>query len=148
MLSRGSLNSDLLNVMPPLKLPKQGFLEYLPNLHKAADAKVKSDVELVLKISLAQGWKLNKDGPSFVNLLEFVDGETINLAASFDWESVMTKSIKLPKLSEGKDYVLQGVIYYCEDKANSLCYIKSYEQKLTADSDEKSAQIEVKVGEK
>ena len=39
------------------------------------------------------------------------------------------------KLKDGKNYILQGSIYYCENKQNALCYIKSYEQKINAGND-------------
>lgn len=147
IVSRGSLNSELLDVMPPLKLPKEGFLEYLPNLEKIEEAQVKAGAEILIKIDLKAGWKINESGPSFINLLEVVKDTQANLVSSFDWHSVKTKEMKLPKLEEDKDYLLQGTIYYCEDKRNALCYIKSYEQKITADDDEKSGEIVIKLGE-
>lgn len=146
IVGRGTLNSELLDIMPPLKLPKEGFLQYLPNLQKSADAKVKTDSEIAIKINVKEGWKINETGPSFINLLEMVKDTKANMVTSFDWHSIKAKEMKLPKLESGKDYLLQGTIYYCEDKKNSLCYIKSYEQKVTADSDEKAAEIEIKLG--
>ena len=145
-IGRGSLNSELLDVMPPLRLPKEGFLQYLPNLQKAEEIDVKSDAEVVIKIDLKKGWKINESGPSFINLLQLVDDDKANMVASFDWHAVSTKEIKLPKLKDGKDYMLQGAIYFCEDKRNSLCYIKSYEQRIEADSGEEKSQIEIKLG--
>jgi thiol-disulfide isomerase/thioredoxin len=146
VLSRGSLNSELLAIMPPLKLPKESFLEYLPNLQKAEDIKVSSDFNIMLKIDLKKGWKINEDGPSFINLLELVKENRANLTDSFNWHFIKNKEIKLPKLKEKGNYMLQGTIYYCEDKKNALCYIKSYEQKLTADSDQVRVNIDIKLG--
>ncbi len=145
ILNRGSFHSSLLNVMPPLKLPKEGLLQYLPNLQKSADLAVKSDSELTLKVDLAKGWKINEMGPSFINLLELVKDDQANLINIFDWREIRDKELKLPALKANKKYVLQGVIYYCEDKANSLCYIKSYEQRLNVNSNEKNNQISVKI---
>jgi hypothetical protein len=59
---------------------------------------------------------------------------------------VKKKEMKFPKLKSGKNYLLQGTIYYCEDKKNSLCYIKSYEQEIIADDDEKGAEIGIEIG--
>lgn len=146
MLSRGSFNSELLDVMPPLKLPREGFLEYLPNLQKSEDVKVKSDFEVVVKIDLKDGWKINEEGPSFVNLLELVKDDKANLVASFDWNAVREKTMKLPKLKSGQDYILQGSIYYCQTKQNALCYIKSVEQKIVAESGETGGEILIKLG--
>lgn len=144
-LSRGSFHSELLDVMPPLKLPKEGFLQYLPNLQKSPDVAVKSDAEILLKIDVKSGWKINEEGPSFVNLLELASDEQANLVTSFDWNSVREKEMKLPKLVAGKNYVLQGSLYYCEAKPNSLCSIKSYEQKVVVESGESNNQIVIKL---
>ena len=145
VLSRGSFSTDLLNVMPPLKLPKEGFLQYLPNLQKSEDLEVKSDAELSIKIDLKDGWKINEDGPSFVNLLELTKSNEANLVSSFDWHAVKSKEMKLSKLKDGKTYILQGSIYYCENKQNALCYIKSYEQKIIPGSSGEG-QILIKLG--
>jgi thiol-disulfide isomerase/thioredoxin len=145
VLSRGSFSTDLLNVMPPLKLPKEGFLQYLPNLQKSEDVEVKSDAELSIKIDLKDGWKINEDGPSFVNLLELTKSNEANLVSSFDWHAVKSREMKLSKLKDGKTYILQGSIYYCENKQNALCYIKSYEQKIIPSSSGEG-QILIKLG--
>lgn len=145
-IGRGSLNSELLDVMPPLKLPKEGFLEYLPNLQKIAPIKVKSDSEILVKIEVKKGWKINEMGPSFINLLSMEKDREAVMIESFDWQSVKKKEMKFPKLKSGKNYLLQGTIYYCEDKKNSLCYIKSYEQEIIADDDEKGAEIGIELG--
>lgn len=146
VVNRKNLKSKLLDVMPPLQLQKESFLQYLPNLQKVDKIKIKSESEITLKINIEKGWKINKMGPSFINLLDPVKSNQANLISTFDWHSVMEKVIKLPKLEEG-DYVLQGTIYYCEDKKNALCYIKSYEQKIVADDDVDNVEIELKLGE-
>ena len=146
IVSRSNFNSEILDVMPPLKLPKEGFMQYLPNLQKSDDIMVKADTEIKLKIDLKSSWKINEEGPSFINLLELVKNHQANLVENFDWHAVSAKELKLPKLASGKDYILQGTIYFCEDKKNSLCYIKSYQQKVNAYPDEKLAEIVVKLG--
>ena len=144
IINRSNLNSDLLNVMPPLKLPKEGFLEYLPNLQKIETVSVKEDADVMLRIDLNDGWKINEDGPSFVNLLEMHGDEKADLISSYDWHAVKSKEMKLPKLSSSNDYLMQGTIYYCEDKRNALCYIKSYEQKISAGGE--ASEVEIKLG--
>ncbi|MBU6140966.1 MAG: redoxin domain-containing protein [Proteobacteria bacterium] len=146
-INRGSLKAEILDVMPPLRLPKEGFLEYLPNLQTLEKLVVKKDLELAIKIELDDGWKINEQGPSFVNLLGLTSQDKADLVASFDWVSVKEKEMKLPKLSSSKDYLLQGTIYYCEEKENALCYIKSYEQKISAES-EGAEEIKIILGGK
>jgi hypothetical protein len=146
LLNDKNLNSEILDVIPPLKLPREGFLEYLPNLQKSVDINVRSGEIITLKIELNEGWRVNEEAPSFINLLKMKSDEKADLIASFDWHFVRQKEIKLPKLESGQDYILQGSIYYCEDKRNSLCYVKSYEQKIIAVADVKDVEIVVKLG--
>ncbi len=143
ILNRANLASEILNVMPPLKLPKEGFLQYLPNLKKSEDLAVKSDSEIDIKIKLADGWKINENAPSFINLLDLVKENEANLLASFDWHAIQGSDLKLPKLIAKKEYLLQGVIYFCQDKKNSLCRIKSYEQKISAEKDQSNSLLEI-----
>lgn len=144
IISRGKLSSELLDVLPPLQLPKEGFLQYLPNLYKADEIKV-ADKAVILKINLKKGWKINDLGPSFINLLEMVDDEKANLVATFDWNMIANNELKLPNLDSSKNYMLQGVIYYCENKKNALCYVSSYQQKLKSDGDEKTNSINIEL---
>ncbi len=146
ILSRGNLTSELLDVIPPLKLPKESFLQYLPNLQKIAEAEVKAESVVKLNLQVKEGWKINESGPSFMNLLELVKDHQANLLASFDWSVVAKKKIELPKLAAQKNYVLQGVIYYCETKKNALCYVKSYEQKIKASGNSDKMEITLEVG--
>lgn len=145
-VNRGNSSAEVLDVMPPLKLPKEGFLEYLPNLQSLEKVAVKEDEEIGLKIELEKGWKINEDGPSFVNLLELTGEKQADMVASFDWNLIKLKEMKLPKLSSGKKYLLQGTIYYCENKKGALCYIKSYEQNISAESDG-ATEIKINLGD-
>lgn len=145
-VNRGNFNSEILDVMPPLRLPKEGFLEYLPNLHSFEKLVLKKEEEVHLKIEVEDGWKINEDGPSFINLLEMTGEKKADMIASFDWNSVKKKEMKLPKLLSGKNYLLQGTIYYCEEKKNALCFIKSYEQNISAEG-EGSGEIKIILGQ-
>jgi hypothetical protein len=144
-INRGNLKAELFDVLPLLKLSKEGFLQYLPNLQKSEKLLVAAGKELSVEISLKKGWKLNEKGPSFINLLEIKKENKADLLASFDWNAIIDDNIKLTKLDSSKDYTLQGVIYYCEDKKNALCYVKSYEQKVSADNHEKNDKIIVEL---
>lgn len=138
------LNSGLLDVMPKLQLPKEGFLQYLPNLYKAEPIEVASK-DSSIKIDLKDDWKINDLGPSFINLLEMISDKEAHLIATFDWNMIKNEELKLPKLEEGKKYMLQGTIYYCEKKLNALCYISSYEQQISADDNGKNNVINVEL---
>ena len=74
------------------------------------------------------------------------DQQEADLLSNFDWNIIKNKEFKIPKLEEKKQYLLQGKIYYCKDTKNSLCQIKSYEQKVAAGSNEINNKIEIKLG--
>lgn len=56
IISRGKLSSEILDVLPPLQLPKEGFLQYLPNLYKADKVKVATQ-DVKLKINFKKAGK-------------------------------------------------------------------------------------------
>jgi len=76
-------------------------------------------------------------------LLDLVKENEANLVASFDWHAIQDPDLKLPKLIAKKEYLLQGVIYFCQDKKNSLCRIKSYEQKIIVEKDQSNSLLEI-----
>lgn len=143
--ARGS--STLLDLIPPQKLYKETFVEYLPNLQKSQDIFVKSEAKIELNINVNKGWKINQIGPSFINLLELKDEKNATLIASYDWNAILQKKIYFLKLKKDQEYLLQGKIYFCRNELNSLCYIKSYEQKIIPKDDSQITQIEVDIGQ-
>ena len=139
-----SMRSSLIDVLPEMKLPNEGFLEYLPNLERLKTAKIKDDKAIPLNITFDKGWKINELGPSFLNLLEIVGKKSANLVATYDWSMIRDNVATLPKLESDKKYIIQGTIYYCQDKKNALCYISSYEQEIVPSSGgEKVLNIEI-----
>lgn len=95
-----------------------------------------------LGVMLDKGWKLNEDAPSYLAL--FRNDSVHAQEASFDREQ-LKNGVVLPDLQLGAEYVLQGTLYYCEDKEGSVCLIKSVEQELTAaDDGERALLIDVK----
>jgi DNA-binding beta-propeller fold protein YncE/peroxiredoxin len=148
VVNRFNWEVTILNVMPQLKLPKEGLLEYLPNLQMLKNIQVSSEQPVTLKINLEDNYKINESAPSFINLLELTNKNQANLIANFDWNIIKNKEIKLPKLDAKKDYIIQGTIYYCLNQPNALCYISSQEQKIKALKREKKKIIEIKLREK
>jgi YVTN family beta-propeller protein len=146
-VNRANGSSTLLDIIPPQKLSKETFVEYLPNLQKSQDIFVKSDMEIKINFDIKRGWKINQIGPSFINLLELKDEKNATLIASNDWNDILQKKIKSFKLKKDQEYLLQGKIYFCRDTLNSLCYIKSYEQKIIAKDESQIGQIEIEIGQ-
>lgn len=147
IVSRNGTYSELLDIIPPLKLTKEGFLEYLPNVEQISPVNLASNNEILVGIILNRGWKINEQGPSFINLLEITDSKKANLIASYDWNAVLAKQFRLPKMKEGQDYILQGKIYYCKTAKNSLCYIKNYEQKISVNEKNNIKQFNIELGD-
>lgn len=142
-LNRASGNSVLLDTVPPLKMPKEGMLEYLPNLEKIPSQIVKSDSDVTLSFVMKPGWKINESAPSFFNLVEIRNKKEATLISRMDWSVIKSGSVKLPKLSSKREYYLQGAVYYCQDKANALCLIRSYQQKLLPKKSSKNDKIQI-----
>ena len=147
VVNRARGSSTLLDLIPPQKLYKETFVEYLPNLQKSQDIFVKSEAKIELNINVDKGWKINQIGPSFINLLELKDEKNATLIASYDWNAILQKKIYFLKLKKDQEYLLQGKIYFCRNELNSLCYIKSYEQKIIPKDDSQITQIEVDIGQ-
>ena len=144
-VNRANGKSKLIDIMPSQKLSKEVFVEYLPNLQKSPDISLKSDTEISVKIKLKDGWKLNKSGPSFINLLKIKDERNADLVINFDYNSINQKDLNFPSLKNEQQYLLQGKIYFCRDSENALCYIKSYEQKIIASEDSKINELVIDV---
>ncbi|MFT5702756.1 MAG: thiol-disulfide isomerase/thioredoxin/DNA-binding beta-propeller fold protein YncE [Rickettsiales bacterium] len=123
-------SSKVIDILPELKIPTEGLLEYLPNLERVPTKKVRIGDQVKLIFNMDDGWKINQSAPSFFNLVEIKNKKEANLIASFTESTIRSGSVKLPKLLKDHQYYLQGTVYYCEDKKDSLCLIKSYEQNL------------------
>ena len=143
VIDRNNDKASILNVMPPLKLPKGGLLEYLPNLEKIPSQIVKSNTPITLSMPLKEGWKINELGPSFFNLVEITGNNQANLIKHYDWKEIKSSQINLPKLSSKNEYYLQGTVYYCKDAVNALCLVHSYEQKLQPSQNGKETHLEI-----
>jgi len=144
--NRHNLVSKIIDIVPQLRLPKKSFLEYLPNLQLSEKVALASNSKITIEIDISKNWKLNEIAPSFINLLRITDKNEADLVASFDWQEISLKKITLPKLKSNKRYILQGVIYHCENKKNALCFVKSYEKRITANKKSKTKKITIKLG--
>jgi len=141
-INRSQMNVELLDIIPPLKITKSDLLEYMPNLYPAMEVKIASGKEIEFKINLDKKFKINLDAPNFLNILEITGANSANLIKNFDWNEFNNLSISIPPLENGKDYLLQGTFYYCEQAKKSICKIKSYEQKIIANAKSSKNSIE------
>ena len=148
-ISRSSLDSKLFNIVPPLKLPKESFLEYLPNLQNISSIQVAANSKININISAKKGWKINHSAPSFLSIIEVSANNKANLVAFFNWNDLKNNQINLA--SDDRQFLLQGKIYFCQDNnepnitKNDLCYIKSYQQKITTHKNSQNKTINIVV---
>jgi thiol-disulfide isomerase/thioredoxin len=147
-INRSSLVSQLFNIIPPLKLPKESFLEYLPNLENIPSIHIASNNKIAIDISAKKGWKINQIAPSFLSVVEITKDDKANLLAFFNWNDIKKNQIKLNPINENQKLLLQGKIYFCQDsnQKDNLCYIKSYQQTLTTNNKSQNKQITILVG--
>ena len=150
-ISRSSLDSKLFNIVPPLKLPKESFLEYLPNLQNIPSIQVATDAKININISAKQGWKINHSAPSFLSIIEISANNKANLVAFFNWNDLKNNQINFITAGDDQQFFLQGKIYFCQDNDKSnitkddLCYIKSYQQKIIAHKNSPNKTINIVV---
>ena len=116
------------------------------NTYPAMEVEIASGKDIEFKINLDKKFKINFDAPNFLNLLEITGANSANLIKNFDWNEFNDLSIAIPPLENGKDYLLQGTFYYCEQAKKSVCKIKSYEQKIIVNrkSPKNSIEFEIK----
>ena len=146
-INRTSLASKLFNIVPPLKLPKESFLEYLPNLENIPSMQIASDTQIAIDISAKKGWKINQSAPSFLSVVEIAKDNKANLIAFFNWNDIKSNKISLNAVADNQKLFLQGKIYFCQDEdqkpKDDLCYIKSYQQTITASNKSQNKQINI-----
>ncbi len=104
---------DLPNIKP---LPAQGLLPGKP---------------AALMLSLKDGWKINHEAPSYVALFE-AGSSNAKPVAHFDRPALEEGKMMLPPLESGKEYRLQGTLYYCEKAEGSICEIASFDVEVKA----------------
>ncbi|MDA9573475.1 redoxin domain-containing protein [Rickettsiales bacterium] len=137
-INRTNYNSSLFNIMPNQKIAKKTFDQLSFNNNIAINHEVTSDRIIEVDIKVKKGWKINDQGPSFLNFLQIIDSDNVKLLKLFDWRDIINNNIDLSSLQKNKNYILYGNIYYCQDKENSICFIKNYQSKISTSSTNKS----------
>ena len=132
---------ESLEVMPP-PLPV-AFDNEIPKEAHLPDATVQAGMETAIGLSLAKGWKLNDQAPSYLALYDDTPAHPMVVVLEAD---TLRKGVPtLPVLPGGKSYILQGTLYYCEDKEGSLCLIKTLQMKLNSTADTAGSDIVIPI---
>lgn len=117
---------------------------HLPNLSNLSEIELAAGRSILLNIRLEKGWKINTDAPSWVSLF-IHKAEGIELVRSYRTEKIKELQLRLPALTSGETYTLQGTFYYCEDKEGALCLIKSFSQDVAATINSKQTELSVRL---
>lgn len=92
-----------------------------------------------VNLDLKPGWHINDTAPSQLSF----KGNNKAPLMSFSRDLLMSGHIQLPKLAAKRSYHLEGTLYFCEDKAGSLCMIKSFDVTLTTKGKHKTVTLPV-----
>lgn len=102
--------------------------EKLPNKKIDQELQLSSGRPISWTLELPAGWKVNAEAPSRLQLFEL--GEKPSLVTKFGKDEIAKKQIQLPALKPNSKYLLQGLLYYCREGAEALCYLGSAESKI------------------
>ncbi len=142
-IKRSNYETSLFDIIPSQKIKKGNIINFTINKETVKDIKLPANSDIKLSLNYGQGWKINDYAPSYLNLLEMENNSSAKLIKLIDWKDLKNNSTTLPQLKANNSYFLQGLIYFCEDKKNSLCYIKEIQQNLIIESKEHKNTIEI-----
>lgn len=94
----------------------------LPNTTYTDPIRLERNVPVRLKLKLKPGWHINQDAPSYMALFDLVRNNEV--VASFD-RGMLKQNQMAIAARVGMQYRLQGTFYYCEDKKDAVCLVKS-----------------------
>jgi thiol-disulfide isomerase/thioredoxin len=103
----------------------------LPNLKIQQDLKLASGEKIEWKLELPEGWKLNAQAPSRLQLFDV--SKSPQAVAVYGKAELAPKQLALPALEAGGKYLLQGLLYYCREGAEALCYLGGAEARIQVD---------------
>ncbi len=97
---------------------------------------------LTFEIGLDKNWKINDEAPSFLTLYK-KEGSAWKSTNQYGANDLRKKRISLGDLTANTPYLLQGTFYYCENKPQALCLIRSYSQDFTPEVNNKDTVIKI-----
>jgi hypothetical protein len=154
-INRGNLNSKIVNILPEIQIDKKQLLEYLPSIYKAHPIAI-NNKNSKITIILPNNHIINKEAPSFLNILEIPNIDNAILIKNFNGNNIISTyskissnknkinnriSLTLPILEDDKKYLIHGTIYFCEDTQNNICKIMNYEQEIISRANSDNSEI-------
>ena len=144
-INRADYKASQFNIMLEQKISAKNLSKITLNKKIAKNLNIKSNEIIEVDIMLKKDWKINEKGPSYLNLLQITDNNNAKIKKTFDWNDIINNNIEIPPLKQGNEYILQGNIYYCQDKKYSLCYIKDYQSKIISSSKFNNSKITIEL---
>lgn len=142
IIDRKNQESSLLDILPQLQISKKQISTLIKDFHLKNITQ--SNIDTKINITLKKDWKINKNAPSFLNLISINDNKG-KIIKHFNWQEITSLNLELPKLQDQQFYYLTGTIYYCQDKQNALCHVKKISKKIKTDQSEINNLIDIKL---
>lgn len=117
----------------------------LPNLKVTNAEKAPAGEALQLSLQYPEGYELNEEAPSWLELVE-VSGERGQVLKHLSKDTLKQTNFSLAGLQPGKDYRLQGTLYYCRADKTGACLVESRDQSLSLTASA-SPSLSLKVGQ-
>lgn len=113
--------SGMLDIMPMEQLVM--YQDRVPNILPLSKAMIGPKASV--QFDLPKGWHINPDAPSYLSVFD----TSKTSVQDFKSADVKAQKITISDLNPA-DYILQGIVYYCEDKAGSQCLIRGINMEL------------------
>ncbi|MBY0408466.1 MAG: hypothetical protein K2Q01_12310, partial [Rickettsiales bacterium] len=99
------------------------ILTEMPNpMELKKDLNLLQGQPVTFTLKMQRGWHINPDAPSYLALFDLVQNN--QPVAVFERAQLQNGMVTIPPRM-GVQYRMQGIFYYCEDKPDALCLIKS-----------------------
>jgi len=135
LTSTAQVTANSLNNIPTLA-------KILPNVEQFAVQNVQADTAITVTLHVPDHWKINHDAPSWLNVFA-ADARGNHFIKAYAQDEIVKKILTLPPLQANLSYRIQASFYYCQDKAGSLCLLKSIDMPLQAESAHGMTHLEI-----
>jgi thiol-disulfide isomerase/thioredoxin len=144
-LEKKQVSTLVVTEKAPSKPSHEKPSESLPLLEKGDDASVPAGKEIVLRVTVAKGFHLSPDAPSWLAVYSAGPDGSYTLTREVDSLDALARDVHLPARASGESYRVQGTFSYCKDGVGSeaVCLTKSFDRRLVASPSGQETTIEL-----